>query len=62
MGSILGNRSKAKSGPSVLTSLDLPEWGGQRISMLREEDAWVDEKGRTTSPDRRRICGSSTGR
>jgi Xaa-Pro aminopeptidase len=27
------------------TSLDLPEWGGQRISMLREEDAWVDEKG-----------------
>jgi hypothetical protein len=27
------------------TSLDLPEWGGQRISMLREEDAWVDENG-----------------
>ena len=27
------------------TSLDLPEWGGQRISMLREEDAWVDETG-----------------
>ncbi|MGH9319173.1 MAG: hypothetical protein ACRD21_05290 [Vicinamibacteria bacterium] len=27
------------------TSLDLPEWDGQRISMLREEDAWVDEKG-----------------
>jgi hypothetical protein len=26
------------------TSLDLPEWDGQRISMLREEDAWVDEK------------------
>jgi hypothetical protein len=27
------------------TSLDLPEWEGQRISMLREEDAWVDERG-----------------
>ena len=27
------------------TSLDLPEWDGQRISMLREEDAWVDENG-----------------
>lgn len=26
-------------------SLDLPEWDGQRISMYREEDAWVDEKG-----------------
>jgi Metallopeptidase family M24 len=26
-------------------SLDLPEWDGQRISMLREEDAWVDEGG-----------------
>ncbi len=27
------------------TSLDLPEWGGQRISMQREEDAWVDDDG-----------------
>jgi hypothetical protein len=27
------------------TSLDLPEWDGQRVSMYREEDAWVDEKG-----------------
>jgi hypothetical protein len=27
------------------TSLDLPEWDGQRISMLREEDAWVDDGG-----------------
>jgi hypothetical protein len=27
------------------TSLDLAEWDGQRISMLREEDAWVDDDG-----------------
>jgi Xaa-Pro aminopeptidase len=27
------------------SSLDLPEWDGQRISMLREEDAWVDDEG-----------------
>jgi Xaa-Pro aminopeptidase len=27
------------------SSLDLPEWDGQRISMLREEDAWLDAKG-----------------
>jgi hypothetical protein len=26
-------------------SLDLPEWDGQRVSMFREEDAWVDDKG-----------------
>jgi Xaa-Pro aminopeptidase len=27
------------------SSLDLPEWDDQRISMLREEDAWIDAKG-----------------
>ena len=27
------------------TSLDLEEWDGQRISILREEDAWIDENG-----------------
>jgi Xaa-Pro aminopeptidase len=27
------------------TSLDLDIWDGQRISMLREEDAWVDDAG-----------------
>ena len=26
-------------------SRDIPEWGGQRVSMPREEDAWVDEDG-----------------
>ena len=28
------------------TSLDLDEWDGQRISMLREEDGYVDENGK----------------
>ncbi len=27
------------------TSHDLDEWDGQRISMLREEDAWIDDDG-----------------
>lgn len=27
------------------TSLDLEEWDGQRISILREEDAWIDGDG-----------------
>ena len=26
-------------------SVDLAEWDGQRVSMFREEDAWVDEDG-----------------
>jgi hypothetical protein len=28
------------------TTLPIPEWSGQPVRMLREEDAWVDETGR----------------